>query len=91
MSFGIAVKTLDSAGGAHVAEKQNFFKVQGQPVSQLGAHVLPHPPSPPHTSGPPMVQASTWFKINGIGAVRQGHLAQCGHPSTGRSWFRISG
>lgn len=89
MANPIAVKSTDSAGGPHLAGGQGFYKVEGQPVVLLGDKVTPHGSSPHGPSPPSMVEASSFYKINGIGAVRQGDKASCGHESTGRSWYRV--
>ncbi|MCZ8101545.1 MAG: PAAR domain-containing protein [Burkholderiales bacterium] len=87
---GIAVKSLDFAGGAQLAGGQDFFVVEGQLAVVLGDPVTPHFPFvPPHTA-PVMAQGSGWFRINGIPVCRAGHTANCGHPTTGRSWFTIT-
>ena len=88
MSHGIAVRALDSAGGAQLAGGQGFFFVEGEPVVLLGDPVTPHPPAFPHTA-PFMAQGSGWMTLNSIPVCREGHQANCGHPSTGRPWFRI--
>ena len=89
MSFGIAVKALDAAEGVQLAGGQSFFNVEGQPVVLLGDPVTPHPPPiPPHTA-PVMAEGSGWMRLNGIPVCREGNLANCGHASTGRPWFRI--
>lgn len=86
---GIAVRTLDSAGGVQLGGGQNFAKVEGQLVVVMGDPVTPHaPPILPHTA-PFMAQGSSWFRINGIPVCRAGHLANCGHATTGRSWARV--
>lgn len=85
---GIAVKALDSAGGAQLAGGQDWVTVEGERVVVLGDPVEPHGP-PPHSPEPVMVQGSDWFTIDGIPVCRAGHLASCGHPSTGRGWFLI--
>lgn len=87
MSFGIAVKSTDSAGGTQLAGGQSFFKVEEEHVVLLGDPIAGHG-IPPHDS-PVMAQGSSWMTLNGTPACRQGHLASCGHPSTGRPWFRI--
>lgn len=89
MSFGIAVMGLDSAGGTQLNGGQSFFKVEGQHVVLLGDAVESHPPIPPHTGAPTMAQGSGWMTLNGVPVCREGHLASCGHASTGRAWFRI--
>lgn len=86
---GIAVKTLDSAGGAQLAGGQDFFEVQGQPVVLLGDPVEAHGKQP-HGS-PVMAEGESWFTANGIPICRAGHLATCGHASTGQSWFTVAG
>ena len=45
-------------------------------------------PGPPHDA-PVMAQGSDWFKIDGVPVCREGHLASCGHATTGRGWFSI--
>lgn len=85
---GVAVKTLDAAGGQHLAGGQNFVEVEGQLVVVLGDPVLPHGP-PPHAPMPVMAQGSDWLTIDGVPVCRQGHLASCGHASTGRGWAEI--
>lgn len=89
MSHGIAVKTKDFAGGAQIAGGQDFFSVEGELVVVLGDPVTPHPPFPPHSTNPVMAEASNWMTLNGIPVCREGHKANCGHPSTGRGWFTI--
>lgn len=88
MSHGIAVAQLDAAGGAQQAGGQGWFTVDGQPVVLLGDPVAPHGP-PPHSPVPVMVQGSGWMTLDGVPVVRAGHMASCGHASTGRPWFTI--
>ena len=87
MGFGIAVKALDSAGGAQLNGGQSFFSVESQPVVLLGDPITAHG-LPPHAA-PTMVEGSSWMTLNGVPVCRQGHLASCGHASTGRPWFTI--
>lgn len=84
---GIAVKVLDSAGGAQLAGGQSTWEIDGQPVVLLGDPVSPHGDSP--HSGAVMVTASQWMSINGVPVCRAGDMANCGHPTTGRPWFDI--
>lgn len=90
MSAGIAVRLLDRAGGRQLGGGQSFFSVDGQPVVVLGDAVEPHAP-PVHKAPIKMVQASGWMSLNGVPVCHAGHLASCGHASTGRGWFNISG
>lgn len=63
---GIAVKSLDSAGGAQLAGGQDFATVEGELVVLLGDPVTPHGP-PPHGPVPPtMAQGCDWLTINGV-------------------------
>lgn len=87
MSYGIAVKSLDSAGAPHLGGGQSFFKVSGQAVIVQGDAITPHG-NAPHAA-PTMAQGSSWLKLNGVPACRAGHLATCQHPSTGQAWFTL--
>ena len=89
MSKGIAVKTLDSAGGTQLAGGQDFFKVEGQDVVLLSDPVQGHGLQP-HAS-PVMAEASSWMSLDDVSVCQEGHKASCGHPSTGRSWFTLPG
>lgn len=85
---GIAVVGTDTAGGAQLGGGNSWFKVEGQLAVVLGDPVAGHGP-PPHSPTPHMVEASSWFKIDGIHVCRAGNLASCGHATTGRGWFNI--
>lgn len=97
MSYGIAVKTLDGLDldgnntndAPHLAGGQDWFLVEGQPVVIHNDPVTPHlPPLPIEHIAPVMNQdASTWMDLDGIPVIREGNLANCLHPSTGRDWF----
>jgi uncharacterized Zn-binding protein involved in type VI secretion len=87
MSYGIAVQSLDFAGGAQLNGGQSFFKVAGQPVILLGDPVAGHG-LPPHAA-PVMAQGSNWMRLNGTPVCREGHAASCGCASSGRNFFRI--
>ncbi len=86
---GIAVQTEDSAGGTQLAGGQGKFKIRGKLAVVLGDPVEPHPIGPPHDTAPVMAQATANFRIAGIPVCRQGHTASCGHPTTGRPFFKI--
>lgn len=87
---GIAVKDEDFAGGAQIAGGQSVFKIKGKLVVVLGDPVTPHAPFVPlHVPAPFMAQATSTFRIKGIPVCRAGHLANCGHATTGRPFFRI--
>lgn len=86
---GIAVQSDDTAGGAHLAGGQSKFKIKGKLAVVLNDPVTPHaPPFLPHTA-PYMAQATSNFRIAGKPVCREGHLANCGHATTGRPFFRI--
>lgn len=87
MSKGITVKNLDTAGGVQLAGQQSTWTVEGQPIVLLGDPVSGHG-LPPHAA-PVMAEGSDWMTIDGIPVVREGNLANCGHPATGRGWFTL--
>ena len=87
MSSGITVKTLDIAGGRQLNGGQSFFNVDAALVVLLGDPVEPHGPG--IHAAPKMVEGSSWMDLNGTPVCREGHLASCGHKTTGRAWFRI--
>ena len=86
---GIAVQTEDVAGGKQLAGGQSKFRVRGKLAVVLGDPVEPHAPLIPKHTDPHMAQATDKFRIQGIPTCREGHLADCGHATTGRSFFRI--
>lgn len=86
---GIACQSVDEAGGAQLAGGQSKLKVRGQLAVVLGDPVTPHAPLIPKHTGPHMAEATAKFRIQGIPTCREGHLADCGHATTGRSFFRI--
>jgi len=87
---GVAVRAADQAGGQQTGESlQNFFKVETLLAVVKGDVVQPHG-SAAHAM-PRMAEGLDWFKINGIPVSRCGHLADCGHPTTGRDWFHLNG
>lgn len=85
---GIAVKSLDTAGGAQLAGGQSFFFVDDQLAVVVGDPVTSHGKLP--HAAPVMVQGSPWMTLDGKPVCRSGDLASCGHASTGRSWFSIA-
>ena len=87
---GIAVRAADSAGGQQTAESlQSFFNVEKLLGVVIGDVVQSHGIAPHNF--PRMAQGLSWFKLNGIPTCRAGHSATCGHQTTGRSWWRMSG
>lgn len=86
---GVACVSVDVAGGTQLGMAAAKFKVRGNPVVVIGDAVEPHPPAPPHSTSPIMVEGTGKFRVNGIPVSREGHLASCGHPTTGRPFFRI--
>lgn len=87
MSFGITVKNTDSAGGTQIGGSGAPWTVEGQPIVRLGDPVAGHGIGP--HAGPVMAQGSSWMTIDGVPVCREGHLASCGHPATGRGWFTL--
>lgn len=80
---GISRVGVDAAGGTIVGNLAPTVFVNGAPVVVKGADVEPHPPVPPHTTGPVMVGCSATVFACGIPVVRQGDAASCGHPASG--------
>lgn len=85
---GIACVGVDSAGGTQLGLQAPKFRVRGNPVVVVGDKVAPHG-APPHSPLPVMVQGTGKFRVGGIPVCREGHLASCGHATTGRGFFRI--
>lgn len=86
---GIARMSVDSAGGTQLNGNQSFARCEGELIITIGDRVASHPPVPPHTGSPVMVEGSSFARINGIPICREGDQANCGHPSTGSSNMRI--
>ena len=85
---GISRVNQDSAGGTILGALQNFVTVEGTLWAVKGDAVTGHG-DPPHDS-PVMAEGSSFVRINGIPACREGHVATCGHPATGSASMRIS-
>ncbi len=85
---GIARKTADTAGGEQLAGGQNFARIDGQLIVLLGDPVAGHGDGE-HAS-PVMAEGSSFARINGVPICLAGHLASCGHASTGSDFARIS-
>lgn len=85
---GIARKNLDSAGGTQLAGGQDFVRVEGELVVLLGDPVQGHGTGT--HAAPVMAEGSPFARINGIPVCRAGHLASCGHASTGSASMRLS-
>lgn len=89
---GVAVVGKDSAGGTQLGGGQDFVTIDGDLVVVVGDPVQPHAPSnSPHSSGPVMVQGSSFVTIEGIPVCIAGNSASCGHASTGRPHVTIDG
>ena len=86
---GVACVSVDYAGGVQLGMQAAKFKIRGNPVVVIGDDVESHPPFPPHSSRPVMVEGTSKFRVNGIPVCREGHKANCGHETTGRPFFRI--
>lgn len=85
---GIARKNADTAGGTQLGGGQSFARVGGDLIVLLGDDVAGHGDSP--HDAPVMAEGSSFARINGIPICRAGHLASCGHASTGSSFARLS-
>ncbi|MGE5509936.1 MAG: PAAR domain-containing protein [Bacteroidota bacterium] len=91
MAFGAARQSLDRAIGAQIGLGQSFVFVQGKLWMVKGDVNATHAPFfPKHIIGlDKMVQGSPFVFINGIPVCRQGHLAACGHPTTGSNFLFV--
>ena len=80
---GISRVNVDTAGGTITGPGASTVFVNGSKVSLLGDSVAPHGDSP--HSNATMVESSSTVFASGIGVVRQGDAASCGHTATGSS------
>lgn len=80
---GISRVGVDSAGGVIIGNLAPTVFVNGAPCVVEGAAVTPHPPSPPHSSGPLMVGHSATVFACGLPVVRAGDASSCGHTASG--------
>ena len=85
---GVAVETLDSAGGTQLAGGAPRLKHNGQMVVTLGDPVQSHGAG--LHGAPVMVEANLHCRINGRPICRAGHQANCGHPTTGRPHLTLT-
>lgn len=85
---GIARVGLDSAGGTQLGGGQDWVTADGALVVLKGDAVAGHGDG--EHAGPVMAEGSPWVRIDGMPVCRQGHVASCGHPSTGSDWLRLS-
>ncbi|HEV7284794.1 MAG TPA: DUF6402 family protein [Kaistia sp.] len=88
MTRGIAVRNLDAAGGRQLAPNTSWFRVEQHAVVTKGDPVNGHGDGT--HAAPVMVEGEDWFRIAAQPASRAGHLASCGHDTSGRSWFRLT-
>ncbi|MEP3246257.1 MAG: hypothetical protein ABJN40_05580 [Sneathiella sp.] len=88
MSFGVAVDALDSAGGAQISQANPWYRLDGKNIVVIGDGVAGHGDG--EHGGPVMAEGESWYKVNGIAVSRAGHLATCGHATSGRSWYRLA-
>lgn len=86
----VARVAVDVAGGVILGMGGTGFKVAGKVIAVKGDAVTPHPPVPPHTSGPTMATGQSNFRVNGIPVCRAGDTATCGHATTGSTAFRVA-
>lgn len=87
MPSPVALVGVDSAGGTITGPGASQVRINGVPVALLGDRVASHG-NGSHSSAS-MVEASTVVRINGVGIVRAGDAASCGHAATGSTRVRI--
>ena len=81
---GICRVGVDSAGGVILGVNQNgTVFANGALVSVDRDSVAPHPPVPPHNTGPVMIANTKNVYVNGIAICKEGNTATCGHPASG--------
>ena len=78
---GISRVGTDTAGGTITGAGETTVFVNGSVISILGDAVASHG-LPPHAA-PTMVESSSTVFAGGIGVVRLGDAASCGHTATG--------
>lgn len=74
---------VDSAGGVITGPGESSVLVNGSPISLIGDSVASHGDSP-HSSAT-IVSGSSTVKAGGVGVVRVGDSASCGHTVSGGS------
>ena len=77
----VSLDRIDVAGGALNAS-QRWIKVDGRDVVRLNDAVDPHD----NHGAAAMAQASALWRIDGLGVVREGDAASCGHNATGSAF-----
>ena len=80
---GISRNGQDIAGGVAIQGSTNV-NVNSKGAVRLGDKVASHGIAP-HAPTPPMTSSSSTVKVNGIGVVRAGDSASCGHTISGSS------
>ena len=89
MAKPLTVQSDDSAGGPLICGTQTKMRYRGKLFAVVGDPVTPHAPFVPLHTAPVMAQGTSKFRIQGIPVCHEGHVANCGHPATGRPKFRI--
>lgn len=85
---GVATGNVDSAGGVQISQVNPFYRINTENVVVEGDVVAGHGDGA-HAS-PIMAEGEPWYRVNNINVSREGHLATCGHPTTGRNWYQLS-
>jgi uncharacterized Zn-binding protein involved in type VI secretion len=80
---GVSRVGIDSAGGTITGPGVPSVIVNGAPISIIGDAVAGHGDGP--HAGPVMVAGSGTVIAGGIGVVRAGDAASCGHTASGSS------
>lgn len=80
---GVSRVGTDSAGGIITSPGKPSIKVNGSTISVIGDLVASHGNSPHDAAS--MVGGSSTVFAGGIGVVRVGDAASCGHTATGSS------
>ena len=80
---GVARVGVDTAGGVITGPGEPSVLVNSSAVSVIGDSVASHGSSPHNAAT--MVGGSTTVFAGGVGVVRAGDAASCGHTATGAS------
>lgn len=84
---GVATGNVDSAGGTQISQANPFYTINDENVVVIGDVVAGHDVAP--HDNPVMAEGEPWYRVNTIPVSREGHLATCGHPTTGQSWYQL--
>jgi len=87
--MALATRALaDTAGGTIIGGGQTAVRINGVYWAVVGDPIVPHGTGP--HAGASMASGSSFVRINGVPACRQGDAATCGHTATGSGPVDVS-